>query len=409
VSAVEATRVDRRQEPRRWVVVVMSVFLALTLLLALAILGPAGFVIGIVLALVPLPIYVALALWIDRYEPEPRALLLRAFLWGAGVATFIALIVNSIGIVIVQEEFGEAVGEIYGGSISAPIVEEGAKAIALFGLYHWRRSEIDGVLDGIVYAAMVGLGFATTENILYYGEEAVSGDVGVGTIFVMRGIASPFAHPIFTSMTGIGLALAATSKTRRRRVLAVALGLLGAILLHSAWNTSTIDGTAFVATFLLVMFPAFVALIVIGIVARRRDGRRVAAYLGPEVERGYLSAEDVNALASLRGRTRARRAAHSSGGKAAGKARAELHRAATDLAFLRHRQALGRKDPDAAPDQEEAEYVARIAQLTGKLPPPPPAPPPPPPGPPPNWYPDPSGRFRLRYWDGYAWTGHTAA
>ena len=387
----------------------MSVFLALTLLLALAMLGPAGFVIGAVLALVPLPIYVALALWIDRYEPEPRALLLRAFLWGAGVATFVALIVNSIGIVIVEEEFGEAVGEIYGGSVSAPIVEEGAKAIALFGLYRWRRSELDGVLDGIVYAAMVGLGFATTENVLYYGEEAVTGDVGIGTIFVMRGVASPFAHPVFTAMTGIGLALAATSTKRSRRVLAPALGLLGAILLHSAWNTSTIDGTAFVATFFLVMLPVFVALIVIGIVARRRDGRRVAAYLGPEVERGLLTPDDVAALSSMRGRARARRAARSSGGKAAGKARRELHRAATDLAFLRHRQALGRQDPDAAPaHQDEAAFVTRIAQLTGKLPPAPPAPPAPQPGPPPNWYPDPSGRFRLRYWDGYAWTPHTA-
>ncbi len=328
----------------------------------------------------PLPIYVALALWIDRYEPEPRALLLRAFLWGAGVATFIALIVNSIGIVIVEEEFGKAVGEIYGGSVSAPIVEEGAKAIALFGLYKWRRSELDGVLDGIVYAAMVGLGFATTENVLYYGEEAVTGDVGVGTIFVMRGIASPFAHPVFTAMTGIGLALAATSTKGSRRVLAPALGLLGAILLHSAWNTSTIDGTAFVATFFLVMLPVFVALIVIGIVARKRDGRRVAAYLGPEVERGLLSPEDVHALSSMSGRRRARRAAKQSGGKEAAKARSELHRAATDLAFLRHRQALGRKDPDAAPPhQDEAAFVTRIAQLTGKLPPAPAGPPPPPP------------------------------
>nr|MDQ3933404.1 DUF2510 domain-containing protein [Actinomycetota bacterium] len=66
-------------------------------------------------------------------------------------------------------------------------------------------------------------------------------------------------------------------------------------------------------------------------------------------------------------------------------------------------------DPDAGAAGDEAAYVARIGQLTGRLPPPPPqAPPPPPPGPPPNWYPDPSGRFRLRYWDGYSWTGHTA-
>ena len=383
--------------------------LLLALLLVLAVVGPAAFVLGIVLAVVPLPLYVWLSLWIDRYEPEPRSLLLWAFIWGAGAATLIALIVNSVGIEIVGAEYGSEVGEIYGGSVSAPIVEEGAKAVALLGVYRWRRSELDGVLDGIVYAAMVGLGFATTENVLYYGDEAATGDVGVGAVFIMRGIASPFAHPVFTAMTGIGLALAATSGRRSRRVIAPLAGLLAAILLHSAWNTSAIDGNAFVLTFVLVMVPVFVALIVVSVVARRRDGRRVAAYLGPEVDRGLLAAEDVAALATLRGRARAIRAARSSGGKPAGRARAELHRVATDLAFLRHRLALGRRDPHTpAPAEEEASYVARIGQLTGRLPAPPPAPPPPPPGPPPTGYPDPSGRFRLRYWDGYAWTGHVA-
>jgi RsiW-degrading membrane proteinase PrsW (M82 family) len=384
------------------------VLAALSLLLLVALLGPAGFVVGIVLALVPLPIYVLLALWIDRYEPEPRTLLASAFLWGAGAATFIALIVNSVGIAIVGSEFGENVGEIYGGSVSAPIVEEGSKAAALLGVYRWRRSELDGVLDGIVYAAMVGLGFATTENILYYGSEAVEGDVGVGTVFVMRGIASPFAHPVFTALTGIGLALAATSTKRARRFWAPALGLLGAILLHSAWNTATIDGTAFVLTFIGVMFPAFVALIAVSVVARRRDGRRVAAYLDPEVRQGLLRPEDLHALSTLSGRRQARRAARAAGGGAALRARKELDRVATELAFMRHRRALGRADPDAGPPAEEGALVAQLGQLTGRLPSPPPVPPPPPPGPPPNWYPDPSGRFRLRYWDGYAWTGYTA-
>jgi protease PrsW len=382
--------------------------LVVLLLLILGMLGPGAFVAGAVLALVPLPIYLLLALWIDRYEPGPRRILVWAFLWGAGTATLIALLVNSFGIEIVGAEFGQEVGDIYGGSVSAPVVEEGAKAAALFGVYRHMRSELDGVLDGIVYAAMVGLGFATTENFLYYGEAALEGE-SVGTVFVLRGIASPFAHPVFTAMTGIGLALAATTPHRGRRFWLIAGGFLLAVLLHAGWNTSTIDesGLAFVLTFFLVMFPVFVALIVVSVVARRRDGRRVAAYLGPEVQRGLLTHDELNALSSIKGRRQARRAARESGGKEAAKARVELHRAATDLAFLRHRQALGRQDPDMpAPAREEAALVARVGQLTGRLPPPPPVAPPPPPIQPPDWYPDPSGQFRLRYWDGYAWTGH---
>jgi hypothetical protein len=256
---------------------------------------------------------------------------------------------------------------------------------------------------------MVGLGFSAMEDVLYYGEELVAGEVGVGAVFVMRGIASPFAHPVFTAMTGVGLAVAATSVQGARRWLAPLGGFVAAVLLHSAWNTSAIDDTAFVATFLGVMFPVFVALIVVSLVARRRDGRRVAAYLAPEVETGLLSPGELQALSSLRGRAKARKAAKAAGGRDAGRARAELHRVATDLAFLRHRRALGRQDPDAlSPAEDEANLVGRIGALTGRLPPAPPAPAPQPPGPPPDWYPDPSGRFRLRYWDGYAWTGHTA-
>jgi protease PrsW len=397
--------------PRRRGTVALAILVAVTLLLLAALLGPAGFVVGAVLAALPLPLYLWLALWIDRYEPEPRVLLVRAFLWGAGAAALIAIVLNTAGEAVVGSELGQDVGELYGGSISAPIVEESAKAAALFGVYRWRRSELDGILDGIVYAAMVGLGFATTENILYYGRSAVEGDVSVGAVFIMRGIASPFAHPIFTSMTGIGLAVAATTTSRAKRLLAPPLGLLAAMLLHSAWNTSSIDGGAFVAVFVFVMFPVFVALIVVSVVARRREGRRVAAYLGPEVQSGILTQQDLQSLSTQKGRRRALRAARSTGGRDARRARRDLHRAATDLAFVRHRMALGREDPRALPPaQEEAACVARLQQLTGRQPAPPPsAPPPPPPsGPPPNWYPDPSGRFRLRYWDGYAWTGHTA-
>jgi RsiW-degrading membrane proteinase PrsW (M82 family) len=372
-------------------------------------LGIEGFAIGLVLAALPLPIYVWLVLRLDRYEPEPRQLLVRSFLWGAGAAAFIAIILNSVGQEIVGAEFGSDVGEIYGGSVSAPVVEEVAKAAALFGVYNWRRSELDGVLDGIVYAAMVGLGFATTENVLYYGESAIDDEVPVEAVVFMRGVASPFAHPVFTAMTGIGLAFAALSPTRGRRIVAPVLGLLGAILLHSAWNTSAIEGTAFVATFFLVMIPVFVALIVVAVVARKRDGRRVAAYLAPEVASGLLRPDELNALATLGGRARALRAARSAGGRQAVRARRDLHEAATELAFHRHRIALRRADPRPRADDDEPALLTRLQTLLGRTPPAPATAPPPQPSPPPDWYADPSGRFRLRYWDGYAWTGHVTA
>ena len=50
-----------------------------------------------------------------------------------------------------------------------PVTEEASKGLFLLLLLWWRRAELDGILDGIVYAGMVGIGFAFVENILYLG------------------------------------------------------------------------------------------------------------------------------------------------------------------------------------------------------------------------------------------------
>ena len=204
------------------VLAVLGLVLAglVTLLLIGVDVGPVAFATGLVLATVPVPIYVFLALRIDRFEPEPLRLLAWAFFWGASASTLIALILNTAGQAIVGAHFGSDVGEIYGGSISAPIVEESAKGFVLFLIYRWRRWQLDGVLDGMVYAAMVGLGFATTENVLYYSHAAVDGGVPLAATFFMRGVLAPFTHPVFTCMTGIGFGLAVTTKRRWVRVLA---------------------------------------------------------------------------------------------------------------------------------------------------------------------------------------------
>ncbi|MDX6649292.1 MAG: protease PrsW, partial [Solirubrobacteraceae bacterium] len=107
----------------------------ITLLLIGVDVGPVAFLTGLVAATVPVPIYVLLALRIDRFEPEPLRLLAWAFFWGATVATFIALVLNTAGQAIVGANFGSDVGELYGGSISAPVVEESAKGFVLFLIY----------------------------------------------------------------------------------------------------------------------------------------------------------------------------------------------------------------------------------------------------------------------------------
>src|SRR4051812_22844172 len=197
----------------------------ITLLAVGADTSPVALATGLVFAVLPVPIYLAIARWIDRFEPEPRSMVLFTFFWGATVAVFVALVLNTFGEVVVGLSFGGGAASIYGGSISAPVAEESAKGLALLYVYRRRREEFNGVVDGVVYATLVGLGFAMTENVLYYSKGALEHGVeGALAVFVARGILSPFAHPLFTSMTGLGFGIASRSSKRAGHVAAPPAG-----------------------------------------------------------------------------------------------------------------------------------------------------------------------------------------
>ena len=324
--------------------------------------GPNAFALALLLAVLPVPVYLAIVLYVDRFEPEPVGMIALTFLYGATIAAFVAIIVNSVGEAIVSEQLGTDVATIYGGSISAPIVEEAAKGLILFGIYTWRRREFNGVLDGIVYASLVGLGFAMTENVLYYGrgaaEEGVVGAVGT---FVVRGIISPFAHPLFTAMFGIGLGIASMSRSRTVRVAAPLAGLGAAMLLHSLWNTSAGAGLFFGA-YLLVMVPMLALLVVIVLIGLRRERAVIAKQLS-----GLLPPDEVRRLASLRERRRERRWAKERGGRDARRAVEELQEAATELAFHREQAERGVLKPDRRLAARESALVARIGTRRQQL------------------------------------------
>src|SRR5256885_4512766 len=148
----------------------------IVLLLIAAETGPIELIIGMICATLPVPVYIMLLLWIDRYESEPLWMLTATFLWGALVAVFIAIILNTInGAIMTAATNNARIGENFGAVISAPIVEESAKAFILLVLFLWKKDEFDGIIDGIVYVGMVGLGFSMTENILYFGRAVYVG------------------------------------------------------------------------------------------------------------------------------------------------------------------------------------------------------------------------------------------
>ena len=303
----------------------------------------APFLIALPLALLPVPLLVGCVLLVDRLEPEPRINLVLAFAWGAGVAALLAAVINTAGLVfITQPALGNTTGEYVSATFGAPVVEESLKGLILIILLWRRRQELDGPTDGIIYAAMVGLGFAMMENIGYYIGALVRPQVGgaelLGVTFVLRGVLSPLAHPIFTSMTGLGVAYAATHKNGRW---AVPLGLLAAMLLHGLWNGLSgrgIDGLALAYAILACVLAGLVAVI---IADRRRIVRLIWRFLPAYEATGLVTEADLRMLSTLRERYAARRWARMTGGRAAGRAMEDYQLAATELALVHLRMQRG--------------------------------------------------------------------
>ena len=316
----------------------------------------APFLIALPLALLPVPFLIAVVLLLDRLEPEPRGNLVFAFAWGAGIAALLAAVINTVGLVfITQPELGKTTGEYVSATFGAPVVEESLKGGVLFWLLWRRRQEFDGPTDGIIYAAMVGLGFAMMENVGYYISALVRPSIGgvslLGVTFVFRGILAPLAHPMFTSMTGIGVAYAAM---HRRGGWAVVLGLLGAMTLHGLWNGLTAFGLAGLVLAYGLLGCVLVALIAVVVADRRRVVRLIRRYLPAYQASGLITETELRMLCTLRERRAARVWARRVGGPTAARAMTNYQLAATELALVHQRAELGMAGADQFGQRRQA-------------------------------------------------------
>lgn len=331
--------------------------------------GPVALLIGMVSATIPVPLYLVLVLWIDRYEAEPFWMLATAFFWGALIAVFFAFLINTVsGVAVSMMTNSMRAGRTFGAVISAPIVEETAKAIILFAFFFWKKEEFDGVIDGIVYAAMAGLGFAMTENIQYYGKAVMEGGGGGLTfVFILRGALAPFSHPMFTSLTGIGLGLSRQTRNAAVKWIAPPFGLMAAISMHSIWNGSGMlfGGAAFILTYILIMIPAFFIMLVVIFLALKREGQIVREYLTPDFQGGLITQQEYNQFGSVRGRMGASFNAFSRGGFGHWRAARQMNQLASELAFHRSRVARGITAADA--QEREMAYRSALEALLKRL------------------------------------------
>src|SRR5215217_143690 len=195
-------------------------------------------------ALIQAVVFLLLIRFLDLYEREPLSVLAIMATWGATGAVALSLIGNGIVLGLLPP----TVSETFGPAIAAPLVEEVAKGLALvvaFFLSWWaaRRFgflEFEGLTDGIVYGAAVGLGFAFTEDLLYLlnvaneqGLEAGLGEYASRVDFFGVG---QLGHAIYAAAFGAGLGLATWSRSWRGRLGFPLLGLVGAMMMHAVHN-----------------------------------------------------------------------------------------------------------------------------------------------------------------------------
>ncbi len=275
----------------------MTLFVGLLIILPNLGIGVA--IIASVIAFFPAMFYLLPLVWLDRYDPEPIWLLALAFAWGALLSVIFSYKINTAFAQIAVNAFGVETGMALTAIVSAPLFEESSKGIGVVLLLVFFRKYFDDILDGIVFAGTIALGFATVENVLYYGGAFLRGGYdSLFQLFILRGIFSPFAHVTFTAMTGIGCGISRESHNKVVRVLMPILGFICAVLLHALWNLMAtilkIDGVLegdWWYSYLFLQVPFFVLFWGFAFYVMYRQNKILKEMLAIDVAQGLISDE----------------------------------------------------------------------------------------------------------------------
>ena len=343
VGPVPPALLRRRTSTLTWVTMIVLGVGALAITVVLFLMGgPGGLVLTTLLAAVSFPALIAVCFWLDRYEPEPGRYRLAALGWGAVIAVLLSFVAEQLLFSV------PGTTTFVDTAITAPVVEEFGKGLFLLAVVIFRRHQLHGLLDGIVYAALVGIGFAFVEDILYYTSALFEGGgAGLTVTFVLRGIMGPFAHPLFTSAIGVGFGIAMSTRRPVLRWLAPLLGYLAAVLLHGTWNGSTFWGArGFFVAYGAVMLPLLLVVLAVAIWARVREGRMLTEGLQQTAQLGWTRPEEIRWVARLADRISSRGYAKRVGGRPAAQALRAYQQTLTEIAFLHLRGSNGTAPPD---------------------------------------------------------------
>lgn len=354
-------------------------FLGVAALLAASIPDPQALAISVVAAALPAAFYVWLVLRLDRFEVEPRSLVFGAFAWGAIGAVIFALIFTIVFEASIATTGSAGADYFISTALGAPLVEESCKGLALLAILLFYRHELDNVLDGIVYGAVVGIGFAMTENILYFGAAYLEGGLGdLGELFLARSVIFGFGHALYTATLGAAIGWAREQHARGLwRFIVPVLGWAAAVLQHILWNGGVILTTGLLGgqenliqvvliDGLLFIVPALLVLAVIARLAHRREQQIMRTELEHEVRRQAITPGEYEILVRDDLRRQALRQAAEHGGSELRAMQQRFFDLAAELAFREYhlRQGEALKPGQQAPEDA---YRAELARLRTSL------------------------------------------
>jgi RsiW-degrading membrane proteinase PrsW (M82 family) len=317
-------------------------------------LSPTGWALSwFLVAIYAAPVAIVVYL-LDLYEREPVPLLVAAFVWGAVAATTLSAIGNAGWALVIARAGGPGFASRWSAALTAPFVEEVLKGIGVVLIVLIAREEVDDRMDGFVYGAVCGLGFAVVEDVFYF--MAVFGGQLEGVLqgFFVRVLASGlYSHILYTGLVGMAVGVVASRRDRRplrRRLRDAAPLAVVAVFGHFLWNSPILElfpahpweGVEWLLIPIATAVKGLPLLLFVVLAVRlshARERRWLREALASELASDVVTAHDVVVLESLRRRRQARRDLRAKAGERAGELLGRLQREQVNLAMVRSRVA----------------------------------------------------------------------
>jgi RsiW-degrading membrane proteinase PrsW (M82 family) len=334
---------------------------------------------GLVL-LYALPVFL-IVYRLDLFEREPKLMLAAALVWGGVIAVSLAGYANDAWLSVLGKVAGANFTADWGAAVIAPVTEEILKLTGVVVLFLIAPAEFDGVMDGFVYGAMIGLGFTVVEDVSYFisATAAFQGLDQTGPVidtFLIRVVAGGlYSHVLFAGLTGMGFAYFVT---RRQAGLPKRLFVFGAFVVagvgaHFVWDSPWMMSVLNVApgvdkpsTFQWIEYgvvkglPFLLLLMLMVMLATRSEEKNFRAIVAPEPDPQVITEAEITSLGSLWSRRAARTAAGRLRGPQGSRLTGQLQAAQIEYAMI-----LSRTDTltDPALDGQRLKIRSIRAQL----------------------------------------------